>query len=352
MKNPNGYGSVYKLGGKRRKPWIALTPAHFVADSISKKRTVIGYYATRAEAMTALGAWNESPTAPVPAPAEEMTFRQLYEEFVKLQRFQNLSKQARDTYLGAWKNRLSVLGDYKVKDLRTAHYQAVITKAYDDGLSVSSVQKTKVFAGMLCDYAVQTDVISKNYASFTTLPKMEEKEKTPFSDLELHKLEEAAERGFMYADLIVIMCYTGWRINEFLSLTRFSWDPENHTLTGGEKTEAGKNRIVPVSDKVMPYLQKWLDKDGPTIVCKEYRGKLVRVTDKYFRNQWYYPTLEALGLPRLTPHATRHTFASMLYRNGIDKWGIQKLMGQVSDAATKRYTHIEMAQLKDAVNSI
>lgn len=37
MKNPNGYGSVYKLGGKRRKPWIALTPAHFVADSISKK---------------------------------------------------------------------------------------------------------------------------------------------------------------------------------------------------------------------------------------------------------------------------------------------------------------------------
>ena len=76
------------------------------------------------------------------------------------------------------------------------------------------------------------------------------------------------------------------------------------------------------------------------------------MTDKYFRNQWYYPTLEALGLPRLTPHATRHTFASMLYRNGIDKWGIQKLMGQVSDAATKRYTHIEMAQLKDAVNSI
>ena len=170
MKNPNGYGSVYKLGGKRRKPWIALTPAHFVADSISKKRTVIGYYATRAEAMTALGAWNESPTALVPAPAEEMTFRQLYEEFIKLQRFQNLSKQARDTYLGAWKNRLSVLGDYKVKDLRTAHYQAVITKAYEDGLSVSSVQKTKVFAGMLCDYAVQTDVISKNYASFTVFP--------------------------------------------------------------------------------------------------------------------------------------------------------------------------------------
>lgn len=64
----------------------------------------------------------------------------------------------------------------------------------------------------------------------------------------------------MYADLILIMCYTGWRINEFLSLTQFSWDSANHTLTGGEKTEAGKNRVVPVSDKVMPYLQNGLIK--------------------------------------------------------------------------------------------
>lgn len=352
MKNPNGYGSVYKLNGKRRKPWIALTAASSVSGSLKKKREVIGYFSTRAEAMIALAAWNESPQSFKPTTAEEITLRQLYEEYIKLQRFENLSKKAQDTYRGVWKSRLSVLGDYKVKDLRTAHFQAVITGAYEKGLSVSSVQKTKVFSGMLCDYAVQMDIVPKNYASFTMLPKMEEKEKIPFSDIDLKKLEEAAQRGFMYADLILIMCYTGWRINEFLALTRFDWDEENHTLRGGEKTDAGKNRIVPVCDKVMPYLRKWLDKNGPRIVCKERYGELVPVTDKYFRNKWYYPTLEALGLPRLTPHATRHTFASLLYREGIDKWGIQKLMGQVSDTATKRYTHIEIEQLKKAVNSI
>ena len=155
----------------------------------------------------------------------------------------------------------------------------------------------------------------------------------------------------MYADLILIMCYTGWRINEFLSLTQFSWDSANHTLTGGEKTEAGKNRVVPVSDKVMPYLQKWLDKNGPTIVCHEHCGKLVPVTARYFRAKWYYPTLEALDLPRLTPHATRHTFASMLHRNGADKWDIQRLMGHSSEVVTNKvYTHVDIDQLQKAVN--
>ena len=135
-----------------------------------------------------------------------------------------------------------------------------------------------------------------------------------------------------------------------MALTPFSWDSENRTLRGGEKTEAGKNRVVPVSDKIMPYLQKWLDKGGPTIVCHEYNGKLVPVTARYFREKWYYPTLEALDLPRLTPHATRHTFASMLHRNGADKWDIQRLMGHSSEIVTNKvYTHVDIEQLQKAV---
>ena len=117
--------------------------------------------------------------------------------------------------------------------------KTVVDTAHQNGLSASSLQKIKLFASLLCDYAVQNDIVIKNYATFVTLPKAETKEKVPFSDLDLQKLESAAKEGFMYADLILIMCYTGWRINEFLALTPFSWDSANHTLRGGEKTEAG-----------------------------------------------------------------------------------------------------------------
>ena len=56
-------------------------------------------------------------------------------------------------------------------------------------------------------------------------------------------------------------------------------------------------------------------------------------------------------MPRLTPHATRHTFASMLHRNGADKWDIQRLMGHSSEVVTNKvYTHVDIDQLQKAVN--
>lgn len=281
--------------------------------------------------------------------AEAMTLQQLKEEFFQSQRFKNISKQTQDNYKAAW-NHIAPLGEYKVKDIRTAHYQAIIDKCAEKGKSLSSLQKIKILAGLLCDYAVQNDILNKNYATFIVLPKAEQKEKIPFSELDLKKIEQAAEEGILYADLIFILCYTGWRINEFLSLTRFSYDREKKMLTGGLKTDSGKNRVVPVSPKIEPYLQKWIDKGGETIICREVNGKLVKVTDNFFRNEWYYPTLEKLELPRLTPHATRHTFASLLHKKGADKWDIQRLMGHSSlDVTNKVYTHVDIEQLQNAV---
>ena len=51
MRNPNGYGTVKKLSGKRRKPFAALTPAHYVPGELKMKREIIGYFEKRSDAM-------------------------------------------------------------------------------------------------------------------------------------------------------------------------------------------------------------------------------------------------------------------------------------------------------------
>ena len=65
MKLPNGFGSIYKLSGKRRRPWVAAKTFGWQFDEegqrIKQKRQVIGYFATRQEAMTALVQYNENP---------------------------------------------------------------------------------------------------------------------------------------------------------------------------------------------------------------------------------------------------------------------------------------------------
>ena len=54
MKNPNRYGTVTKLSGKRRKPWI-------VKEGTSGKQKPIGYAATREEALMLLAEYNKKP---------------------------------------------------------------------------------------------------------------------------------------------------------------------------------------------------------------------------------------------------------------------------------------------------
>ena len=58
MKLPNGFGSVHKLPGNRRKPWRARKTSGWVTDSktgeVKQKYVTIGYFSTQKEALQAL----------------------------------------------------------------------------------------------------------------------------------------------------------------------------------------------------------------------------------------------------------------------------------------------------------
>lgn len=53
MKNPNGYGSVFKLGGNRRRPYCARVTVGWTDDGKQQYKN-IGYFEERADAMIAL----------------------------------------------------------------------------------------------------------------------------------------------------------------------------------------------------------------------------------------------------------------------------------------------------------
>lgn len=60
MKRGNGFGSVIKLGGKRRRPYAARVTQGWTLEG---KQIIkyIGYYATKREAAKALEAYNTNP---------------------------------------------------------------------------------------------------------------------------------------------------------------------------------------------------------------------------------------------------------------------------------------------------
>lgn len=75
LKRPNGYGTVYKLSGRRRKPWIARVTTGWTTAVAKKGKhagqeverqlyQTIGYYETKQEALHT----DHAPDQPVFSP--------------------------------------------------------------------------------------------------------------------------------------------------------------------------------------------------------------------------------------------------------------------------------------------
>lgn len=344
MRFPNGFGTVYKLPGNRRKPWIARKTAERKKGEPTKYLT-IGYYETREEALEDLIAYNKKPIGKV----RNKTLQELYDGWSK-RHYRDLSKSMENGYKAGWK-RMKVLAEEEVRDLRKSHLQDIVEEMIDNGLSRSSMEKYKTLAVLLWDEAMASDIVDKNYGSLITLPKARQTKKPIFTDLEVKTIEKLAAEGDLWAQTVAILLYTGMRVGELLKLTRFNVDLENWVITGGIKTDAGTDRPVPIHDKIKGYIKSWYDTKGPRLIHRD--GNVISVD--YYRASIFYPLLDRAEIERgkRTPHSTRHTFATMLDRAKVNTKHIQDLMGHSDYATTANtYTHPEIEELRKAINAI
>jgi integrase len=342
MRLPNGFGSVYKLSGKRRNPYIARITVRRDENGKQIYQT-IGYFGDKKVALDALTKFRISPVSD----KANITLKELYDEWNPT-KYEYISKQTSDCYKAAWNN-FSKYEKAKFKELRTAHFQSIIDSCHKSGKSRSSLKNIRIVANMLYDYAMQNDIVNKNYAEFIIIPKEEKEEKERFSDLEIKTLEKYADT-VEWIDTVLIMIYSGMRISEMLELTKFNVDLEKQIITGGVKTEAGKNRIIPIHPKIYKYIVKWYNKNGDTLICNE-KGKYL--SPNAYRNDRYIPSLKKIEVRTLTPHACRHTFASLMAKAGADTLAIQKIIGHSDYSTTANiYTHTDIEELKKAINLI
>ena len=90
-------GSVYKLQGNRRKPWVAcVTVAYQCKDGARhQKRKIIGYYET--EEMAEFSLWNYNKNPVLFAEIEKLgtiTFENVYMEWSST-KYKNISQTAK-----------------------------------------------------------------------------------------------------------------------------------------------------------------------------------------------------------------------------------------------------------------
>lgn len=325
LKRANGTGTVYKLSGRRARPWVA-----------AKNRVVIGYYERKTDALDALERLNGKPLTE----RYNMTFAEVFEAW-KAEHYKEIGKQSIRSYDAAFKVFAS-LHDKKFRDLRTADFQAVL--APHMGKSRSTVSKHKNLITQMSEWAMREEICTTNFAQFIKVPEAMKKEKDIFTEEDIQKLEKD---GSDAAKIVLMLLSTGMRIGELFSLPVA--DYHGAYVVGGEKTDAGRNRIIPIRPEGRQYFEYFVARATGELLISGYSGQKVV---ENFRKRDFYPLLDRLGISKKTPHATRHTYASRAVKEGLAPEMLQKILGHADYSTTANvYTHIDPETLVSAVTN-
>lgn len=346
MRRPNGTGTIVKMSGGRRKPYAVRISYRDKRNRVQQK--YLSFHESGKEAQTALDAYNANRDAAPPPDKLSVTVKDIYALWSS-RKYAKSGPASVSSYKASW-GRLSALSGLKMRDVTIDHLQSIIDDDERSGLSKSTLNNDKVLMKALFKFALERDIVVKDYSEFVQLPQVDAKyEKGSFTDTQLRQIKNMAAAGEPWADTVLILCYTGFRITEFLTLTRFSYHEKDNYLQGGIKTTAGKDRLVPVHPVIRPYLSKWLARDGDTIICSE-TGKLL--SSQWYRSHAFRGIMEKLGVPEATPHWCRHTFSTRLHSAGVAELEQKRLMGHADKDVTEHYTHTDIAQLTAAIRKL
>ena len=150
----------------------------------------------------------------------------------------------------------------------------------------------------------------------------------------------------------------GWRPQELALLKIDDVNLKDRYITGGMKTEAGRNRQVPIHHRIFDLVKRNYDeaialgsprlfndpastKGGPTITYDKYSSRFAKV-------------IEALGLrPDHRPHDPRMTFITMAKKAGADEYSVKRLAGHsITDVTEAAYTDRDLEWLRSELEKI
>lgn len=313
-RRPKGSGTVYKMSGQRARPWIAITG----------KKEVLGTYETSGAAVQALDAYNAQNT---PAARLKYTFADVYARWSE-QHYKDVGAAGRDSYERAF-SKASKLHKREMRELKTEDYQTIIDDLTAAGLSRSMCEKQRQLFSQLCKWAMQQDIINKNYAEGLRLPPAAQKKERTLTKAEIESIRavsaDKSNRLAPTADLALVLLYTGMRITELLSMRRDDVHLSEGYMVGGMKTETGKNRIIPILAPVRLIIAGWmLDSIGSPFLLPTASG---RQRDTNTVEHSFRSLMKLCGIEGVTPHTLRHTAATAMIEAGVAPTAVQAILG-------------------------
>lgn len=367
---PNGFGQISEIRNRNlRKPFRAMVTVGKDENGrpVCKPLRPESYFATYNDAYEALVEYNKNPYDLSPS----ITVKELFERWAPVYEKTLKGENSFANAKAAWAY-CSTVYNMRVVDLRPRHIKGCM----DDGVAVvrgtertpSATMKNKIKSlfNLMLDYAVEYELVDKNYSRAFKLSDevVDEIHQTKnghiaFTDEEIEALW--ANLGKVpYVDLVLFQCYAGWRPQELGLIRLDDVDLDNWLIVGGIKTPSGIDRTVPIHTKIRPIVEvKYKEAQA---LGSEYLINWLEKTKKpddhfmsYGRyNKAFTKVMTALGFDRPhRPHDGRTHFVTMAKKNKVDEYAIKYIVGhKISDITEKVYTKREVSWLQDEIEKI
>jgi integrase len=368
-RRPNNTGTVVKLSGKRRTPFCARVMSD-ERDIITgkKKQICIGTFTTREEALNALSLYslkksnsisNEEARNIAPNLFDRIvektqrhvpTFKEIYDILYE-EEISKLSKSAREGY-NSWIKKFEPLHNRAINTISLADLQSFFDNTkYGNGLQVHM----KVLCSKIFKYAVIHQYIKRDDDYTSYIKVAEYKESTKHYAFSVDEIKKLKELDTHEAHIMLIYIYTGCRASELIKIDRSNIHIDEYCnddgtemyisyIVTGSKTEAGKNRVIPIHDDIKQYVIDELLRDGKRLIDACY-GNIA--------NKSVLPKINDILDTKHTMHDTRVTFATLCQLNNINIYVRKKVLGhKMNDITFDVYTNESKNILYKEINKI
>lgn len=379
IKRENGQGSIYLRKDGR---WVASIQNGFKGNGKPNIKTK--YAKTQAEAKRKL----KELIKEIYTPTEEViTNNSLVREYCDnwLQNVQSniLKPSSYDRKEITLENQVyPLIGDICMSQVSFDDIQDMVNELKKQDLSYSTIKKAYEAINGCFKYALIKGDINKNPCIGVTLPK---NLKHQDGDIKFYTEKQVelllnqstikynnGKSKYRLGYGIQLLLYTGLRIGEALALTWEDVDIQNKTIKVNKNLKQVKNRddnqsvykiiiqnstktnsgtrIVPLNNKSIEALKQIKEITGQyKYVFSTETGNNVssRTCDRMFRKiQENCGFKEIYGV-----HALRHTFASLLFKKGVDVKTVSEILGHKDVSVTyNTYIHLIQEQKVNAMN--
>jgi len=244
-----------------------------------------------------------------------------------------------------------------VAGIETSDIRAFVAALAQRGLKAPTITRRINCLRSFFGFLVTNDYLAANPTIRIKSPKKAQKLPVTLTEQECRRLLDAAYQGhytmlgFRDRAVLSLLLYTGLRRQELLELDLDDVDLRQGWLRV-RRGKGSRMRMVPLAPEAISAIEDWLEFRPQ---CR-HEGLFATLTGKRLGRHGlqalFRKALSNAGIarPGLTVHSMRHTFASLLLRNGCDLMSIKEMLGHASLGSTAIYLHIEMSSLKVAIN--